>query len=83
MKLTLEDSLCVKIIVINMDSNIGKDKVCYLEKIKKELITKYKLNDVNALEKLRQYDYLSEIIEYYEDYFFYQSPEYWADYLME
>lgn len=75
--------MCVKIIVINMDSNIGKDKVCYLEKIKKELITKYKLNDVNALEKLRQYDYLSEIIESYEDYFFYQSPEYWADYLME
>ena len=66
-----------------MNFNIRDDEKYYLEKIKEKLIVKYHLNDIDALEKLKEYDFLSEIIEFDTDCFFYQSPEYWADYLME
>lgn len=66
-----------------MNSNIKNDKKCYLENIKKELIVKYCLSEADALMKLEKYDYLNEIIKSDRNYFFYQSPEYWADFLME
>lgn len=65
-----------------MRVNIRDDERYYLEKIKEKLIIKYNLDGNLALRKLEEYNYLNEIIEFDIDYFYYQSPEYWADYLM-
>lgn len=53
----------------------------YRRKIKEILLNKYKMTSKEVDDLFIQFNELEDLININEDYFFYQSPEYWADYL--
>jgi len=53
----------------------------YLKGISDELMSRYKLTNKEIQNLFEEYSFY-ELIDENEDYFFYQSPEYWVDYLV-
>ncbi len=63
----------------NLDLEFDK----YLENVKSVLIHKYNLSNQGAYGMLVEYEFLSSIYKDNPNHFFYYSPLYWADYIME
>lgn len=56
-------------------------KELYMKKICSELIKRYNMEEQEIKNLLETYSF-DELINENEDYFFYQSPEYWVEYLV-
>lgn len=63
----------------NLDLEFDK----YLDKIQFVLVHKYRLTKGGAFNKMSEYEFLSDIYKSNKEHFFYHSPEYWANFIME